>query len=322
VVKAPFDASQAKSSVYQTGVWCPGIVAGPPVKRPGREVNAMVNIADLYQLFGELAGVDVHRNVPRTVDAQAILPYLLNPSQPAIRKTNFTQIGTNLHANGEINAPCQFNTTTCSQIAPTKSVCEDNSGIWWGPGATDPSTVGIPADGLKLCCDVAIWQANHAQTISTNIYPLEAVAIRNASYKVVVNSFEAYDATSNSCVATSTREFYRINENVPCPKLDTADANLLATGNPLNREQKMNYRTLTAQLAQLLASQPACPGDINLDGVVNNADIADWEYFQGLSGYSSWADVNLDGLTDSADLAIILQHQGACPAPPTAAASG
>ena len=201
-------------------------------------------------------------------------------------------------------------------------MCEDNSGIWWGPGATDPSTAGIPADGLKLCCDVAIWQANDAQTILTNIYPLEGVAIRNASYKVVVNSFEAYDATSNSCVATSTKEFFRINENVPIPKLDTTDSNLLASGNPLNREQKKNYTALTAQLAQLLASQPACPGDINLDGVVNNADIADWEYFQALSGFSSWADVNLDGLTDSADLAIILQHQGACPTPPTAAAPG
>jgi hypothetical protein len=317
VVKAPFDASQSKSSVYQTGVWCPGIVAGPPVKKPGRQVNAMVNIVDLYQLFGELAGIDVHQSVPRTVDAQSLLPYLLNPKQPAIRKTSFTQIGTNLHANGEINSPCQFNTTTCSQIAPTKGVCEDNSGIWWGPGATDPSTAGIPADGLQLCCDVAIWQANHVQTISTNIYPLEAFAIRNAGYKIVINDFEAYDAPSNSCVATSTKEFYQINENVPLPKLD--NANLLATGNPLNRQQKKNYNALTVQLAQILASQPACPGDVNLDGVVNNADIAQWQFFQQLSGDSSWADVNLDGLTDSADLAIILQNQGACPAPPATA---
>jgi hypothetical protein len=73
------------------------------------------------------------------------------------------------------------------------------------------------------------------------------------------------------------------------------------------------------QLAQILASQPACPGDVNLDGVVNNADIAQWQFFQQLSGYSSWADINLDGLTDSADLAIILQNQGACPAPPAPA---
>jgi len=320
VVKPPFDASRAKSTVYQTGVWCPGIVAGPGVKSPGRQVDAMVNIADLYQLFGELAGIDVHKTVPRTVDAQSMLPYLINSNQPSIRKTNFTQIGTNLHANGEINGPCVYNTTTCTQIAPTKGVCEDNNGIWWGAGATDPSTLGIPSGGLKLCCDVAVWQANHDQTISTNIYPLDAFAIRNDLYKFVINNFEAYDETSNSCVATSTREFYQINEKVPVPKLDTADADLLATGKPLNQKQQKNYDALTAQLTTLLASQPACPGDINLDGFVDYLDIAAWEMFEELSlGYSSWADLNLDGLTNDADLAIILENLGACPSPIPAA---
>ena len=259
-------AASSKSSVYQTGVWCPAIVAGPPVKQPGRKVNAMVNIADLYQLFGELAGIDVHKSVPRTVDAQSMLPYLLNPAQPSIRKTNFTQIGTNLHADGVINGPCQYNTTTCTQIAPTKSVCEDNNGIWWGAGATDPSTAGIPSDGLQLCCDVAIWQADHAQTISTNIYPLEAFAIRNARYKIVINDYQAYDAASNSCVATSTKEFYRINENVPIPKLDNSD--LLANGEPTQPAAAKELQRTDSAAAQILASQPACPGDVNLDGVV------------------------------------------------------
>ena len=314
VVKAPFDGTRSKSTVYQTGVWCPAIVAGPQVVQHGRNVRAMVNIVDLYQLFGQLAGIDVHKSVPRTVDSVSMLPYLLNPAQPNIRKTNFTEIGTNLHANGEINGPCQYNTTTCTQIAPTKSVCEDNSGIWWGAGATDPSTAGIPSGGLKLCCDVAVWQANHGQTISTDIYPLEAFAMRNDLYKLVINDYQAYDAPSNSCVAKSTTEFYKINENVPVPKLDTANANLLATGTKLTPEQQKNYDSLSAKFETLVMSQPACPGDINLDGVVDYLDIVDWEMFQGLSlGNSSWADVNLDGLTDSSDLTIILQNQGACP---------
>src|SRR5258708_28194815 len=109
-VKGPFDTNRAKSSVYQTGVWCPGIVAGPLVKKPGRQVNAMVNIADLYQLFGELAGIDVHKNVPRTVDSQSILPYLLNPAQPSSRTTNFHLIGTNLHPYCISNKPSQTTT--------------------------------------------------------------------------------------------------------------------------------------------------------------------------------------------------------------------
>ena len=137
VVKIPFDGSRSKSTVYQTGVWCPGIVAGPQVKKPGRQVNAMVNIADLYQLFGELAGIDVHKSVPQTVDAQSMLPYLVNPAQPSIRKTNYTEIGTNLHANGEINGPCQYNTTTCTRSLRRKACARTTAGYG---GAQAPRT--------------------------------------------------------------------------------------------------------------------------------------------------------------------------------------
>jgi hypothetical protein len=81
VVKVPFDATRSKSTVYQTGVWCPAIVAGPQVVQPGRAVKAMVNIADLYQLCGEIAGIHrVHNRVARTVDSVRMLPYLTNPA--------------------------------------------------------------------------------------------------------------------------------------------------------------------------------------------------------------------------------------------------
>ena len=175
------------------------------------------------------------RSVPRTRRFRVHAAVPEEPAQPSIRKTNYTQIGTNLHANGEINGPCQYNATTCTQIAPTKGVCEDNNGIWWGAGATDPSTAGIPAEGLTLCCDVAVWQADHGQTISSNIYPLEAYAIRNNRYKLVINDYQSYDATANACAATSSTEFYRSTKTSPFPKLDTADADLLASGNKLNR---------------------------------------------------------------------------------------
>jgi Sulfatase len=314
VVKAPFDANRAKSTAYQTGVWVPAIVSGPGVVQPGRQTNAMVNIVDLYQLVGELAGIDVHQTVPWIVDSMPLLPYLKNPNRRSLRKTNFTEIGTNQHANGEINGPCVYNGTSCTQIAPTKSVCEDNSGVWWGAGATDPSTAGIPPEGLLLCCDVAIWQHDHGEEIASNIYPLEAYAIRDAHYKIVVNQYQSYDATNNACEATSSTEFYKINEKVPVPRLDRKGMDLLAADKPLTRKQQRNYDKLNADLQALLASQPSCIGDINLDGVVDHKDIEEWSMFETLSGgLSSWADLNQDGLTDNADLDIIEANLGPCP---------
>ena len=317
VAKSPFDTIRAKSTVYQTGVWVPGIVAGPGVKQPGRHVNAMVNIADLYQLFGELAGIDVHASVPWTVDSVSMLPYLKTPGRASIRKTNYTEIGTNFHANGVINGPCQYGLGICTQIAPTQGVCEDNNGIWWGAGATDPSTKGIPPGGFSLCCEVAAWQHDHPDPempqMVTNIFPLAAKAIRNNDFKLVINSYEAYDSASNSCVPSSSTEFYEINEKVPTPKLDNAGDDLLTNQPKLTPRQQKNFAALSQELNALLASQPACPGDINLDGVVNYLDIAEWGKYQALTGLSSWADINQDGMTDDADLAIILQNQGICP---------
>jgi arylsulfatase A-like enzyme len=45
----------------------PLIVSGPLVSDPNRDVDAMVNVADLFQLFGEVAGVDVHQAVPARI---------------------------------------------------------------------------------------------------------------------------------------------------------------------------------------------------------------------------------------------------------------
>lgn len=312
VVKAPFDPTRAKSTAYQTGVWNPGIVAGPGVADPGRDVNSMVNIVDIYQMVGELAGIDVDQAVPRALDSEPMLPYLQDPDQPSIRATNFTEIGTNLHANGEMNGPCIYNTTTCTQIAPSKGVCHDNGGVWMG---ADPDDAAAPPEGFARCCEVAVWQHDNGKTIADNIYPKAAYAMRNDKYKLVVNEYDAYDAAANACAEQTVKEFYEVDEATPQPKLDTEDANLLASGTPLTEEQQQNFDTLNAKLDDLFASQSDCPSDVNLDGVVDVKDIAQWEMFEQLSGgKSSWADINQDGLTDAADKTIIQQHMGTCPA--------
>ena len=66
-VKEPFDIGRAKATAYQTGVWVPLIVAGPVVAEPNRDVEHMVNMVDVFRLFGDMAGIDVPAAVPREV---------------------------------------------------------------------------------------------------------------------------------------------------------------------------------------------------------------------------------------------------------------
>lgn len=59
-VKLLFDMTRAKGSACQTGVCTPLIVAGPLGDAPYRDVTYMTNIATVYELFGEIAGINVH----------------------------------------------------------------------------------------------------------------------------------------------------------------------------------------------------------------------------------------------------------------------
>jgi len=309
-VKLPFDYSRAKGTAYQTGVWVPMVVSGPLVRAPDRAVTSMVNVVDLYRLFGEIAGIDVPQASPHTIDAQPMLPYLAEPAARPVRRWNFTQVGINAQANGALNGPCQI-ASTCTQIPVTKSVCEDNGGIWWGKGATDPATRGIPADGLKYCCDVNVWQKNHDQPTYT-IQPLDSKAIRNDRYKIVDNYTLDWDEAGNACYPHPTREFYGINEDAPVPRLDRDGDDLLPKG--LNAIQQANFDELSTELDALLRSQPVCWGDGNIDGVVNGEDVAEWSLYANFDGQSSWYDFNKDGLTNAFDLSIVQFFLGkTCP---------
>ena len=65
-----------------------------------------------------------------------------------------------------------------------------------------------------------------------------------------------------------------------------------------------------AELNKTLEVAPSCPGDGNIDSVVNQADLDGWAFYQRTSGLSSVYDFNLDGLTDAADRTIILDNLG------------
>ena len=308
VVKAPFNPTRAKATVYQTGVWTPLIIAGPLVQEPGREVGAMVNIADIFQLFGEIAGIDVHQAVPksRPIDSVSMLPYLTNPRQKSIRKTNFTQTQPNIKAAGYVVPPCVLpGVNSCVQLFPSQDLCGSEGGIWWGTGNDGSSAVGAGAPQTD-CCSVNKYQ------VTNNLPPFAVLpdwqmAMRDDDYKLVRYQSTNYAAASNSCVSTPATEFYAINEEpVPYLELDNASRNLLAPGQRLNRYEKQTLAKLTKELDRLLASEVPCPGDGNLDGVVDAEDINQFNYWANLTGSrSSWYDFNLDGLTNQEDVPYI-----------------
>ena len=157
------------------------------------------------------------------------------------------------------------------------------------------------------------WQAAK-NAVTYALQPLASVAVRNERYKVVRNSFvgnpEPDAQNPPNCVAQQTDEFYAIDEAVPLPRIDRKEFNLKQLPS-LTPDQQSNYDALSAQLQQVLDSQPPCPGDGNIDGVVDAKDEADARSFEALSqGRSSWYDMNQDGLTDALDLQTISQNLG------------
>lgn len=313
-VKLPFDPQRAKGSAYQTGVWVPLIVSGPLVEQPDRSVEHMVNATDVFRLFADIAVVDLAATVTRRIDAEELLPYLRDPAQPAIRQFNFTQGGLNLQANNGVNPPCVFNGNLCSHTPISKGVCEDNGGVWWGPGADDPSVL---EGDLRHCWEVnqAIYRHDSVNyernriTMGATVYQ----AVRDEHYKLVRNRALDYDPAIDGPVEVVTEEFYRIDQAVPVPRLDRAEDDLLARVLPLTSHERARLEALRAELDAILASQHACPGDGNGDGVVDETDLAEYARIAAEWGLSSLYDFNLDGLTNAQDLAVIQANMGPCP---------
>ena len=157
------------------------------------------------------------------------------------------------------------------------------------------------------------------------LLPIDQQATRNDDYKLVRKKV-AVCATAPSTDDTmqTVNEFYQINEDIQIPKIDKEGTALCGeegeddcpTG--LTGEQKTIFNQLTASMDATLASEPPCPGDGNLDKVVNLADVTNWFYFStnGVPSQtpntppntSSWYDFNHDGSTDTTDLKTIIKN--------------
>lgn len=302
-VKAPFDPTHAKAYVNQTGVWVPLVVAGPQVVAPDRDVSGLVNIADLYQLFAELAGIDVRKAVPatRALDSVSMQPYLQNPSQPSLRSTNWTQAGDNLRATTTVQGACVISSANvCTQLFPQQGLCEMEGGIWYGAGSTVP---GVSPAGFSSCCDVQKLQISLNET-PASVLPSSQVAVRNLTHKLIRMEAENYEQGSDQCVLETTTQFFSVNEEVPIPRIDFPQ--LALSIDSLSGADAVSYEQLATEMQRVTDSNAPCPGDGNSDGVVDAQDLADLSYWREVTnGSSSWFDFNLDGLTNEADVAIV-----------------
>jgi hypothetical protein len=320
-IAAGFEPARAKTTVYQTGVWVPLIVAGSVVAAPNRSVDALVNAADLFQFFGDIAGVKVAEIVPpsRPLDSKPMLPYLTNPSTAPIRTTNFTQNGSATFTPDpeERSWPCQIASQCNDTLFDSAEFCADNGGVWYGPGAEKQIT---------SCCAV---QAETGQQLT--IAPVHQKAVRNKRFKLV--EAERFDCSTPLAQGAKgsvpwaefetrvEKEFYNIEPTETNPNgIDSADLNLLADcpegqGNKscLPKDVRADYAELSDELKAIKASakpQDECrkKGDGNLDMRIDASDVSGWQAFSG-KGPSVY-DINLDGATDDKDETVIEANLG------------
>jgi hypothetical protein len=194
---------------------------------------------------------------------------------------------------------------TCVQLFPTQALCASEGGVWWGvqDAAQDPVATGSPQPD---CCSVNKFQLSQVPAQPTySVLPDWQMAMRDDHYKLVSKAVTDYDPSVARCSTTKSTELYLIDDKIP-PKLDDAASNLLRPPRTLNAPAKLAYQHLSKALTALLDSNVPCTGDGNQDGVVNQDDIDQFNYWANVTGSkSSWYDLNLDGLTNQNDVSYI-----------------
>ena len=304
-VQAPFNPTRAKATAYQTGVSVPLVVAGGPVVAPGRSVHSMVNVVDLFQLFGEAAGIDVRDVVPegRKLDCRPMMPYLINPLAESQRNFNFTQ-----YTEPILAVPCYpcliaaGGETLCSDtFLSTQQLCEAQGGVWYGP--TDDGQPAFATD----CCE--LWEKLNEPSGYGFVYPSQW-AMTDGRYKLIGNELES----CGEAAGANALEFYDLSECFAADQLfghgiDNPAFDLLASGKPLAPEAQLAYQRLLEASNALFASMAQCIGDINMNGFVGAGDLA---ILLNSWGEPSVADLNNDGITNGPDLTILLDNFGSC----------
>jgi len=322
-VLPPFDPVNAKQTVYETGVRSPCIVAGAGVSSPGRAVDSMVSIVDLFGLMCDAAGVDWTKvaTPSRIIDCVPMTPYLANPSQGPIREFQFAIYEQGIFAPGQVG-PCINGNSVIDGLITSPQLCADNAGCWAGGASEapypisnycdllsdDPATAVVECGGTNYCF-LPPDMADQCPAGSTAI-----VAPSTAQYAVRSGQWKLIVRTLPSCLIPDDCEIrlYRLEEPQP-PKIAGTEG---ADGDPgvwnplaesLPPEAAAAYEVLKTEMVSLLLSQPSSAADGNLDGILDAADItgvlSEW------GGMGFW-DADRSGIVDARDLAQVLADWG------------
>jgi arylsulfatase A-like enzyme len=258
-VRLPYDPTRAKGSVFQTGVLVPLVVAGPLVAgETGRDEGSMVNVADLFQLFAEIADIEPGEVVApaHRLDSASMMPYLESPHATPVRQFNFAEVAgvdtlpTPVDPQNRL-WPCvilgtignddsgdpQVSGGFCNDLLfDTQSFCQTNSGIWFGPNTSYPNPNAAPPNtpngAWGSCCEVI--QALSNPNDPTLIAPLSSQAVHDGDFKLVditvsdctkpVNDPKLYPPYEQRVL----RQFYDINA-VPVDYLASEICSLVDT---------------------------------------------------------------------------------------------
>lgn len=314
-VLPPFAPTYAKQTVYQTGVWTPCIVAGPMVESPGRVVDDIVNVVDLFGLITDAAGVDWQAQIPdyRIIDTQPMMPYLTDLDAAGLREFNYAIYQGGTFAPGQ-TGPCIIGGFVIDDLFGSPALCIDNGGCWAGgdgPPYQATNYCDLLARGTVECgettycfdaanpfCDPTL----PACPDGTCAVPpsIGQWAVRSGPWKLIV-------VTYPSCLAPNDcdLQFYKMAEPVPPlqPGLDTPGSSAEIDLNSMTPWEQAVFDVLRTELFNTLSSEWYCPGDGNKDFRVDDADVDGLLASWGAPGF--W-DLNEDGITNGYDLGMLL----------------
>lgn len=304
-VNAPFDPTRAKGQVYQTGVQVPLLIAGVGVGDTGFPRHGLTSIIDIYGAISDAAGLNlISGSSPfGPVSLAGNMAHALTANQRSQMAVN---VAPNIQPNDIFNPPCALG-TACSVTPINKGVCEDNNGVWYGPGATGLTAAGspIPSSGFTAC-----WATNQflheLNEPLLNVLPTGQSAAATETYKYVLTSWADYDPQGDGPKTTEIEELFLIKDADGDPLIDLESLNLLAAPS-LTDDAGLALEVLKGKLQQYQALGDWAAEDGNRDGIVDERDLELAQNVATSWGLSSFYDVNQDGLTNAEDIKVIAQ---------------